>query len=190
MKAILWDGVKQISGELQFGDKSLEFVLYDFSHTDLHLSIAYDLIINIRHQQVFGLSDGGLEITSKNGKRSVFVVEDVEGVKGEIEGRKGGDCFVNLICQDIEVTSGCSIITYSNDLDERGVRIYPNPTNGLLTIESPRPIHTIQMVNTVGQVILTSGPKSNIDISNLKSGVYIVLLKIENQIIQRKILKI
>lgn len=64
--------------------------------------------------------------------------------------------------------------------NENSVRIYPNPANEVLNIESEYPIEKLTLTDLFGHVLLTplrkTGKINQIKISNLSSGVY--LLKI------------
>ena len=57
--------------------------------------------------------------------------------------------------------------------------IYPNPTNGVLNINSSSTVSEITVYNNLGQLFLTSEEKNQIDISTLNEGIYFV--KISNQ---------
>ena len=50
-------------------------------------------------------------------------------------------------------------------------KIYPNPTSETLTIQSDEPINLVEVINTAGQVLLTSKHQA-IDISQLQNGIY------------------
>ena len=68
--------------------------------------------------------------------------------------------------------------------------IYPNPTNGLLTINGTSAISEITVYNNLGQLLFTSFEKNQIDISTLSKGIYVVKIKGENgQFETKKILK-
>ncbi len=84
MNAILWDGHKQLHGFLEFTDMELIFRLKDFSETNLHLLLKFEDISKIRKHKLYNLSHEAIEICSKEGKRNVFVVEDVDKLKKEI----------------------------------------------------------------------------------------------------------
>ncbi len=58
-------------------------------------------------------------------------------------------------------------------------KIYPNPTNGILYIESKLPISQISVFNLLGQLIETNQNTNQIDLSNAEAGVY--LLNIEDE---------
>lgn len=71
--------------------------------------------------------------------------------------------------------------------------IYPNPTNGKVTIVSETPIDEIRVTNLLGQVVLYSSQPANkendqqIDLSNLPSGLYFVTVTSQNETTTRKI---
>jgi YVTN family beta-propeller protein len=70
--------------------------------------------------------------------------------------------------------------------------IYPVPANNSLTVENIPPHAVIQILNIQGQLIKTlvaNDGKTNIDISNLARGVYIVEAKTENVIEVKKFVK-
>ena len=76
MKAILWDGRKQIKGELILSEKLIRFKMKDFSDTDLDFILPYNRIDKVNYHKIFGLDAKGVEIVSKEGKKNVFVLDD------------------------------------------------------------------------------------------------------------------
>jgi len=77
---------------------------------------------------------------------------------------------------------------YYNEFD---VFIFPNPANDNLTIETPQK-SSIEIINIQGQLIKTltsSGNKTNIDVSALPCGVYIVEVKTEKGMAVKKFVK-
>jgi hypothetical protein len=72
--------------------------------------------------------------------------------------------------------------------------IYPNPTTGIITIELSQTAKesVLAIININGQELLKHQLKANktqIDISNLKSGIYFAKLTNENTVEVRKIVK-
>ena len=66
------------------------------------------------------------------------------------------------------------------------VNLYPNPSYSTITIASPLPIDSVTITNTLGQQVYThtfSTTKSEIDISHLPQGIYIV--RINNVYVQK-----
>jgi hypothetical protein len=71
------------------------------------------------------------------------------------------------------------------------LKIYPNPANSKITIESQQH-ELIEISNIQGQLIktlATTGNKTNIDVSALPSGMYFVKVKSENGIAVKKLVK-
>ena len=86
------------------------------------------------------------------------------------------------------------ILSLENDLEhqENEVKIYPNPTNDFLYFNSSQKIISIIIYNEIGQEIkrVNSVSENKIDLSNLKSGLYIIkFLNMNNEKIVKKVLK-
>ena len=104
---------------------------------------------------------------------------------------------------DIVTTAGCSsapsnIITFNSygiALYEEfnPIKLYPNPVNNEIIIEMEGNNSTInfEILNTIGQVVLTGNfvKKTTIQLSNFKSGVYIVKLENGRSSMFKKIIK-
>jgi len=72
------------------------------------------------------------------------------------------------------------------------LKIYPNPTNGLVMIESKEPVKSISIYNTMGQIIFTGNyntTNSTLDLSGYNSGMYIIKVQADNSIYTLKVLK-
>jgi len=87
MKAILWDGHKQINGELVLEKKRIKFRLADFSDTDLGFDLAYRQIQEVSYHSLYEISLSGLNIKSKNKKSNIFIVEEPQTLKQAITAR-------------------------------------------------------------------------------------------------------
>ncbi len=58
--------------------------------------------------------------------------------------------------------------------------VYPNPTTGILNIQSNKTIVQIEIHNLLGQLVLTNSNKNTIDISSVSQGVYFIKIMNEN----------
>lgn len=81
MKAILWDGNKQLRGRLMFGASSLQFRMDDFEKTDLNFDLQYEEIQDVKSYKLYGLDLKGVRIVTHSGKENVFVLEDEATMK-------------------------------------------------------------------------------------------------------------
>ena len=78
MKAILWDGQKQIKGELILEKKRIKFRLVDFSETDLDFDLGYQEIRDVSYHRLYNQSNFGLEIISELSRKNIFIVDEPE----------------------------------------------------------------------------------------------------------------
>jgi len=58
--------------------------------------------------------------------------------------------------------------------------VYPNPTKGILTIQSKTNIVQIEIYNQLGQLVLSNNEENTIDISNVGQGLYFIKILDEN----------
>jgi hypothetical protein len=73
---------------------------------------------------------------------------------------------------------------------KEGIIIYPNPTNGVVNIESETSINKITVFNIQGNELLVEHSKNNLDLSNFLTGIYFI--KIEDnkgEIIVKRLIK-
>ena len=80
----------------------------------------------------------------------------------------------------VNITKGTSIVS-----DE--IIVYPNPANDIINIVTSMDIKSISIFNNIGQTIY-QGNETQININNLESGVYIIMIDNGNEIISKKIL--
>ncbi|QSS98138.1 T9SS type A sorting domain-containing protein [Psychroflexus sp. ALD_RP9] len=78
----------------------------------------------------------------------------------------------------------------NQSFDAGQVRLYPNPVVHQLQIELPASveINSVQVFNTLGQQVLTT-TQSQVDVSQLASGVYVVELETTKGKVSKKIIK-
>ena len=89
--------------------------------------------------------------------------------------------------------AACSPLDDSQILTNNLFKVYPNPSNGIFTIESALEIQEIELVNAMGQTILNVAAIQSetylLDIQNFKEGIY--LLKVsttENKLFYEKLI--
>ncbi len=70
------------------------------------------------------------------------------------------------------------------------ISIYPNPTNGILNIDIPKPNAEARVINIIGNEVMKlklNSTKNSINLSSLNQGIYIVEITINNQVFRSKI---
>ncbi|WP_299674665.1 T9SS type A sorting domain-containing protein [uncultured Dokdonia sp.] len=90
-------------------------------------------------------------------------------------------CTQNLIIEEVLSVQDVSI--------ESVVSIYPNPATDFIQIASEIALINVEVYNINGQLVLTSNPVAEINISKLSSGVYFVTLYSETSFITKKLIK-
>jgi hypothetical protein len=77
-----------------------------------------------------------------------------------------------------------------DDNENMELSIYPNPTNGLLNIESISEIISIKMYDTLGRLVLAqSNPSNQLEVSNLSNGLLFVQIETNQGISIQKVIK-
>jgi Secretion system C-terminal sorting domain len=81
--------------------------------------------------------------------------------------------------------------TLSNDYFERySTAISPNPTNGLVTIQSNEPIESVNVIGLLGNVVRSYQNTNSVDLSNLEDGSYILsITSVNGTVSKQKIIK-
>jgi parallel beta-helix repeat protein len=77
-----------------------------------------------------------------------------------------------------------STLSNSDFESSRNIKVYPNPTNGILYIESELIFSNVQAINILGQKINLELRNNTIDLRNLSKGVYKILIFNENEILE------
>ena len=96
------------------------------------------------------------------------------------------DGWINLIFGlEFTTVNEAPVASVVGDAIEN-LKVYPNPTTGIVNISDISNIETITISNVLGQVVRTYGAQNTIDISDLKDGVY--FLQADNGF-KRKIVK-
>lgn len=92
--------------------------------------------------------------------------------------------------------SKSQVVAYSDMLDEKEIKIYPNPTEGELRVEIFNELKKTEGIVTVhgnnGAMIYTTpiiNGSASLDISSCPNGLYILHVKIGDCVSSRKIIK-
>jgi hypothetical protein len=80
MKAILWDGHKQIEGELNLQADQLIFEFEDFKNSSIKLDIRYSDISDVTFKKLYNIESAGIQIKTIDGKEDVFILSDTSGI--------------------------------------------------------------------------------------------------------------
>ncbi|MFA7688397.1 MAG: T9SS type A sorting domain-containing protein, partial [Moheibacter sp.] len=78
-----------------------------------------------------------------------------------------------------------------NELENK-ITLYPNPTTGIINLQTQQKVNSVSVYNLMGQKVSYSlnKEKTSIDISNLSGGIYFVEVILNDKTIKRhKIIK-
>lgn len=82
-----------------------------------------------------------------------------------------------------------SVVTNTDELTNSSLLLYPNPTNGFITISSTINIQKIEVLDITGKLIIESINSSELDLTDVVKGLYIVKCYTEKGIIIKKVVK-
>ncbi|MCL3782607.1 DUF1566 domain-containing protein [Prolixibacteraceae bacterium JC049] len=94
-------------------------------------------------------------------------------------------------CRCVRYNTEINTSTNKNITIDSSIQMYPNPTNGLLNINSVQNFN-IKVLDLTGKVLIHITEESNtniIDFSSLKSGIYVVQLYNNEESIVRRVIK-
>ena len=91
-------------------------------------------------------------------------------------------------------TSACEMVANVGleDLNKESLMIFPNPTNGIISISHSSVIRSIQIFDATGRKMIDETPekeKTMIDLGNFSKGAYTIEIGTNNDIIRRKVMK-
>ena len=76
---------------------------------------------------------------------------------------------------------------FSND---EGLSVYPNPTEGIMTLSMQKGLGEVSIFNTLGELVFQAdiqSPTADIDLSSLPSGIYFLKVCSDTETLTRKI---
>ncbi len=114
-------------------------------------------------------------------KGTFYLKVDLEGyVQNSTHEIQVTDYLTIFEGKNFNVTEG-TIVTGLNATSDNGISIYPNPTNGRLTIKSDSPVHSIVIYNTAGIKLAQFNRTNSIDLSGFNKGFYLIQVSTKNE---------
>jgi hypothetical protein len=95
------------------------------------------------------------------------------------------DNYCGVATLEVEVTNA-SQVSIKEEETPFEISIYPNPTKGLVNIQSSVPVDIV-VYNVVGEIILSAKNADQIDLSNQPHGIYMVQLTSDEGTVTRKV---
>lgn len=108
-------------------------------------------------------------------------IEKIDEVNYLLDNNNSNFYIDNVVIKNLENLS-------TDDLNKKEIKIYPNPVQDVLSIQTNDKINSVEIFDLTGKSILKSSDK-NINTQSLSKGIYIVKIKTDNQEISQKIIK-
>jgi uncharacterized delta-60 repeat protein len=96
-----------------------------------------------------------------------------------------GGTIINRIARILGITEVSEI---SESISESTANIYPNPTTALVNIQTNEKIETIQIFNSIGELVQQENT-SNFSVADLPNGIYFIHLKTSERVITQRLVK-
>ena len=100
------------------------------------------------------------------------------------------DAWVIRVDSNGCILANCLVGNEGLKLKDEGLKIYPNPTSGLLKIESEKPLSRIGVYNLQGQKVMEVGPAESQFELPQESGLYLVRVTTQDgEVVNKKVIK-
>ncbi|HOK37291.1 MAG TPA: PKD domain-containing protein [Bacteroidales bacterium] len=140
------------------------------------------------------IADGSASVEITGGTQP-YIITWSTGASGEsISGLLPGNYSVLVIDAVGCIVTTPFVIQFVSAVNqsELAVKVYPNPANNHITIETSGVVETVSIVNTLGQKVLEIDPQSerfDLNISGLSEGVYFLKLSVNGNEYVSKLIK-
>lgn len=90
------------------------------------------------------------------------------------------DGWSSISFDDLQVTANKTSSVHETSESNGVIKVYPNPTDGKITIASLNNVDGVIVVNNLGQVVRQFSGTKEVDLSGLESGAYRLIIKDQN----------
>ncbi len=150
------------------GKRRFQFVLYGQGNMG---GAASNFILSSADLSFYGGNPGNLNLPA--GSYASF---EIEFETGQIYNDSlSFEAFGSTII--VPIVSG-PVLSEAEELNEEALYFYPNPNNGILRVNDPKSIHTLQLVNLAGRSKQLE-PQAEIDLRSFSSGLYILRFQMQ-----------
>jgi minor extracellular serine protease Vpr len=77
-----------------------------------------------------------------------------------------------------------------NEIENKIIQFYPNPTFDFLNIQLDNEINEIQIINSLGEISICKGNQNQFSLNDLRNGTYLIRFNNKGKIVQQKVVKI
>ena len=136
----------------------------------------------------------GYEYTDANGIALFYNVAPEDDIAYTVNASGFADAsgFVSVVDADVHEDVTLSVPTGVEDGEGVGLEIYPNPVFEKLFLKSSREVRSVEICSLTGELIMTksmSNTEGTIDLTGIKNGMYLIVIRTDNNVYTRKIVK-
>ena len=83
---------------------------------------------------------------------------------------------------------GNSSASVSDVINDELVRLYPNPSKGIINIDTKKEIHSVTVYDMTGKSVSVNYTDNKIFLNDLNKGIYLVQINVDGELVTRKII--
>ena len=169
---------------------------YKLSFKCKFLSDTENVKLNIKIRRGGYYEEQSYQISSNNiGQWKTYTASFVRGLESidssrdifiTLDGYASGNVQTYVVLDDLNIQKVAEMST--EEIKKTDIKIYPNPIKKILLIESQNNIEKSEIFSLTGQLIKTF-KGTEIDLSELKKGTYIIKIYSDKEYISQKIIK-
>jgi hypothetical protein len=155
--------------------------------TPLNISANTTYVVSVNNNTVYAVTSNGLQTSITNSYLS-SVADGANGVYNDTPGLFPSETWNNSnYFRDVVFVA--NIITdIDKSIDKVSIKIYPNPSNGIIYIQAPEK-SSIEIIDLMGRIVYLGVMKSNIETIDLSVMNGIFMVKINDEVVQKVIVK-
>lgn len=153
--------------------RGMELTSLDLSHNGILLAVDCQDNPNLTYINLKNGNNEGLDLSGVGATCTFYDLPKLQTVCVDEVESPLSTYILDQVAHEVTFTQDC--LLSMNDQATEFVRIYPNPTNSILNIDSKNVIRTLKVYNPMGQEIwrqLWQSSKGTINIENITPGIY------------------
>lgn len=144
--------------------------------------------LDTRKEYTYSITDGRFEYTE-----NTFVLESKMTISVQLLSVNNASAMTNEFSEVLPGNRSQHLSTGLNNFSEKHISVYPNPAKKAINVQSGKfPIRSVEIKDLQGRTIYCNKPAKNshrIDLTSFKPGIYMLMVKTNNEVYTNKIIK-